>query len=61
MRIGELAKRAGVGIDTERYYEREGLLPLPSPAALAGLVEACPGHRQLQDCPILDALSGGEQ
>jgi Hg(II)-responsive transcriptional regulator len=24
--IGELAKRAGVGIDTVRYYEREGLL-----------------------------------
>lgn len=27
MRIGELAKQAGVGIDTVRYYEREGLLP----------------------------------
>ncbi|MDB6046051.1 MAG: putative transcriptional regulator [Gammaproteobacteria bacterium] len=24
--IGELAKRAGVGIDTVRYYERSGLL-----------------------------------
>jgi MerR family regulatory protein len=24
--IGELAKRAGVGIDTIRYYERSGLL-----------------------------------
>ena len=24
--IGELAKRAGVGIDTVRYYERNGLL-----------------------------------
>jgi MerR family copper efflux transcriptional regulator len=29
MKIGELAKRAGVGIDTLRYYEREGLLPAP--------------------------------
>lgn len=28
--IGELAKRAGVGIDTVRYYERNGLL---SPSA----------------------------
>jgi len=30
MRIGELARRASVAIDTVRYYEREGLL---SPAA----------------------------
>lgn len=29
MKIGELAQRAGVGIDTVRYYERRGLLPLP--------------------------------
>lgn len=27
--IGALAQRAGVGIDTIRYYEREGLLPAP--------------------------------
>ena len=27
MRIGELAQRAGVGVDTVRYYEREGILP----------------------------------
>lgn len=27
--IGTVARRAGVGIDTIRYYEREGLLPLP--------------------------------
>ena len=27
MRIGKLAKVAGVGIDSVRYYEREGLLP----------------------------------
>jgi MerR family transcriptional regulator, copper efflux regulator len=29
MKIGELAQRAGVGIDTVRYYERQGLLPVP--------------------------------
>ncbi len=29
MRIGELAKTAGVTSDTIRYYEREGLLPSP--------------------------------
>ena len=28
--IGEIARRAGVGIDTVRYYERSDLLP-PSP------------------------------
>jgi MerR family copper efflux transcriptional regulator len=27
--IGAVARRAGVGIDTIRYYEREGLLPEP--------------------------------
>lgn len=29
MKIGELAHRADVGIDTVRYYERQGLLPPP--------------------------------
>ena len=29
MKIGELAQRAGVRIDTVRYYERQGLLPPP--------------------------------
>jgi len=30
MRIGELAHRAEVGVDTVRYYERQGLLPPPA-------------------------------
>jgi DNA-binding transcriptional MerR regulator len=29
MKIGEVAKRSGVGIETIRYYEREGLLQEP--------------------------------
>jgi Cu(I)-responsive transcriptional regulator len=29
MNLGELAQRADVGIDTVRYYERQGLLPAP--------------------------------
>jgi Cd(II)/Pb(II)-responsive transcriptional regulator len=30
MRIGDLAQRAGVDVQTVRYYEREGLLEAPS-------------------------------
>ena len=30
MKIGRLAERAGVNIDTIRYYERNGFLPPPS-------------------------------
>ncbi len=33
MRIGELARRAGVNVQTLRFYEREGLLPSPSRTA----------------------------
>jgi DNA-binding transcriptional MerR regulator len=29
MRIGEVAKRTGVGIETIRFYERQGLLNEP--------------------------------
>jgi MerR family copper efflux transcriptional regulator len=30
MRIGELAKSAGVNVQTLRFYEREGLIPKPA-------------------------------
>ena len=30
MKIGEVARAAGVGIDAVRFYEREGLLPKPA-------------------------------
>jgi MerR family transcriptional regulator, copper efflux regulator len=64
--IGQLAKRGGVGIDTVRYYERNGLLePLETRIAdlvrvrdgLTTLIDACPGHGRAADCPILRALS----
>jgi MerR family copper efflux transcriptional regulator len=29
MKIGEVAKAAGIGIDAVRFYEREGLIPTP--------------------------------
>jgi len=29
LRIGQLASRAGVGVETVRFYEREGLIPEP--------------------------------
>jgi MerR family copper efflux transcriptional regulator len=128
MKIGELAQRAQVNIDTVRYYERQGLLPEPVRRAsgyrdyssddvrrlrfvrrakalgftlveirdllelsghrdddmagmkatasekladveeklaeltrirdaLQSLVESCPGHGALQQCPILNALA----
>lgn len=30
LKIGELAKRASVGVETVRFYERQGLLPSPA-------------------------------
>jgi DNA-binding transcriptional MerR regulator len=30
MKIGEVASRAGVSVDTVRFYERVGVLPLPA-------------------------------
>lgn len=33
MKIGTLARQAGVAIDTVRYYERQGLLPAPARTA----------------------------
>ena len=33
MKIGTLAREAGVAIDTVRYYERQGLLPPPQRSA----------------------------
>ena len=45
MQIGVLAKRAGVPIDTVRYYERQGLLPQP-PRQLSG-------YRRYEEADVL--------
>lgn len=39
--ISQLAKSAGVGVETVRYYQRRGLLPDPKPAQFGG----APGRR----------------
>ena len=44
MKIGELAKRAEVPIDTVRYYEREGLIPPP--------VRRASGYRDYRDTDV---------
>ena len=36
MTIGKLAAAAGVGVETVRYYQRRGLVPEPSRAAMHG-------------------------
>lgn len=36
LKIGDVAERGGVNLQTIRYYEREGLLPEP-PASRVGL------------------------
>src|SRR5690348_9535436 len=41
MRVGEVAERAGVNVETLRYYERRGLLPAPD--------RAPSGHRRYDE------------
>ncbi len=41
MRVGEVAERAGVNVETLRYYERRGLLPTPD--------RAPSGHRRYDE------------
>ena len=57
MRIGELAKRAAVKVDTVRYYEKAGLLPLP-PRRPNGYREYGSGHVErlafIRHCRVLD-------
>jgi DNA-binding transcriptional MerR regulator len=57
MRIGELARRAGVDAQTIRYYEREGLLDAPARTA-AGYRAYGPQHLErlnfVRHCRSLD-------
>lgn len=46
--IGEVARQAQVSVDTIRYYEREGILPVP---------ERDLGGRRVYDASILDAFT----
>lgn len=43
--IGSLAKRAGVSVETIRYYERAGLLPAP-PRSGGGFRRYSPAHAE---------------
>ncbi len=57
MRIGELAKRAAIKVDTVRYYEKAGLLPLP-PRRPNGYRDYGSGHLErlafIRHCRALD-------
>ena len=68
--IGALAAAAGVSMDIVRYYERKASAKLADVdrrleelkrirKGLFQLVEHCPGHGSPDDCPIIQALSGG--
>ena len=57
MRIGELAKRTDIKIDTVRYYEKVGLLPSP-PRRLNGYRDYGRAHLErlafIRHCRVMD-------
>lgn len=57
LRVGELAKQAGVNMQTIRYYEREGLLP--KPPRTAGGYRAFPADAVARVCFIKQAQAVG--
>jgi Cd(II)/Pb(II)-responsive transcriptional regulator len=61
MRIGELARHAGVDVQTVRYYEREGLIEAPSRTA-SGYRAYGPQHAErlsfIRHCRSLDMPLG---
>lgn len=58
MKIGELARQAGCGVETVRYYERVGLLPPPEREAQNNYRHYQARHLQLllfiRSCRTLD-------
>ena len=44
MRAGQVARAAGVGVESLRYYERRGLMPLPD--------RSLGGHRVYSDADV---------
>jgi Cd(II)/Pb(II)-responsive transcriptional regulator len=61
MRIGELARQAGVDVQTVRYYERQGLIDAPSRTA-SGYRAYGPQHAErlsfIRHCRSLDMPLG---
>jgi Cd(II)/Pb(II)-responsive transcriptional regulator len=61
MRIGELARQAGVDVQTVRYYEREGLLEAPARTG-SGYRAYAPAHLErlnfVRHCRSLDMPLG---
>lgn len=70
LRTVQVAKAAGVNVETLRFYERRGILQEPQrrssgcrvrklqsmKRALTVLVKSCVGDVSSRECPILDAL-----
>ena len=44
MRAGEVARAAGIGVESLRYYERRGLMPVPD--------RSLGGHRVYSDADV---------
>ena len=55
--IGRLARAAGVGVETIRYYQQRGLLPVPPSAGAYHLVSECEYTRADLPCPIIATLA----
>ena len=59
--IGQVARQSGVGVETVRFYEREGLIPQPSRECpiLEALGE--PSRTPASEAPGTRRRGGGKQ